>query len=151
MTCRHPAVCPFSFECAQPDSSSETIPANIAAQQEPSINSGIAIINKVINPVITESFAPAPLASANPLQIVIPIAAAVWIAGIVVLLAYALISFLTLKKTVSVCVPVGERILACDYVNAPFILGVFRPIIYIPSFMKKQDHVIRRECSFAAS
>lgn len=141
-------VCPFSFESVLSlIPSNETIPANIAAQQEPSINSGIAIINKVINPVITESFAPAPLASANPLQIVIPIAAAVWIAGIVVLLAYALISFLTLKKTVSVCVPVGERILACDYVNAPFILGVFRPIIYVPSFMRGEtlDHVIRHE------
>lgn len=141
-------VCPFSFESVLSlIPSSETILANIAAQQEPSINSGIAIINKVINPVITESFAPAPLASANPLQIVIPIAAAVWIAGIVVLLAYALISFLTLKKTVSVCVPVGERILACDYVNAPFILGVFRPIIYVPSFMRGEtlDHVIRHE------
>ena len=141
-------ICPFSFESVLSlIPSSETIPANIAQQHEPAITSGITIVNEVVNPVISESFTPAPTNSANPLQIVIPVAAIVWIAGIIIMLAYALISYIKLKKTLSVCVPVGERILACDEVKAPFILGVFKPVIYVPSSMngKTLEHVIRHE------
>lgn len=141
-------ICPFSFESVLSlIPSSETIPANIAEQHEPAITTGITIVNEVVNPVVAESFTPAPTDSANPLQIVIPVAAIIWIAGIVIMLAYALFSYLKLKKTVSVCVPAGERILACDEVKAPFILGVFRPVIYVPSSMsgKTLEHVIRHE------
>lgn len=141
-------ICPFSFESVLSlIPSSETIPANIALQPEPAINSGITIVNEAVNPVVAESFTPAPTDSANPLQIVIPVAAIIWIAGIVIMLGYALISYLKLKKSLSVCVPAGERILACDEVKAPFILGVFGPVIYVPSSMsgKTLAHVIRHE------
>lgn len=141
-------ICPFSFESVLSlIPSSETIPVNIAEQHELAITSGITIINEAVNPVVAESFTPAPTDSANPLQIIIPVAAIIWITGIVLMLAYALFSYLKLKKTVSVCVPVGERLLACDEVKAPFILGVFRPSIYVPSSMsgKTLEHVIRHE------
>jgi len=141
-------ICPFSFESVLSlIPSSETIPANIAEQHEPAITTGITIVNEVVNPVVAESYTPAPTDSANPLQIVIPVAAIIWIAGIVIMLAYALISYLKLKKSLSVCVPARERILACDEVKAPFILGVFRPVIYVPSSMsgKTLEHVIRHE------
>ena len=105
-------ICPFSFESVLSlIPSSETFPANIAQQHKPAIHSGITIVNEAVNPVIAESFSPAPAGSANPLQIVIPVAAIIWIAGVVIMLAYALISYIKLKKAVSVCVPVGERIL----------------------------------------
>ena len=93
------------------------------------------------------AFAPALDTSVNPLQVIIPIAAAVWIAGIVIMLAYALVSYLKLKKTVSVCVPIKEGILSCDEVKAPFILGVLRPVIYVPSSMQGEtlDYVLRHE------
>ena len=141
-------VCPFSFgSIFSLVPSSETIPANITVQQEPAINSGITVVNEFINPVIAESFTPAPTDSVNPLQVIIPVAAIVWISGIVIMLAYALISYIRLKKTVSVCVPVSKRILSCDEVKAPFILGAFKPVIYVPSSMTGEtlDLVIRHE------
>ncbi len=129
-------ICPFSFESVLSlIPSRETIPMNIALQQEPAINSGITTVNDVVNPVIAESFAPAPGNSANPLQIIIPVATIVWIVGMGIMLAYVLISYLKMKKTVCVCVPVGDRVYACDDVKAPFILGIFRPVVYVPSSM----------------
>ena len=141
-------VCPFSFETVLSlIPSGETIPANIAMQQEPVIHSGITIVDETINPVIAESFRPDPAASVNPLQIIISIVVCVWIAGIVALLIYALVSYLKLRKTVSVCVPVGEKIFACDEVKTPFILGIFRPRIYVPSGISEEtlDYVLRHE------
>ena len=141
-------ICPFSLKSVfSLIPSSETVPSNIALQNEPHINSGITIINEAVNPVITESFAPALDTSVNPLQVIIPIFAAVWVVGIVVMLAYALVSYRKLKKTVSVCVPIKEGILSCDEVKAPFILGVLRPVIYVPSSMQGEtlDYVLRHE------
>ena len=141
-------ICPFSFESVLSlIPSSETIPSNIALQHEPAINSGITIVNETVNPIIAESFTPAVGNSVNPLQIVIPILTVIWFTGVVVMLAYALISYLKLKKEVSACVPVGGNIFACDEVKAPFILGVFKPIIYVPSSMKGETlkHVIAHE------
>ena len=141
-------VCPFSFKSVLSlVPSSETIPANIALQPEPAINSGIKIVNQTINPVIAESFTPSIGDSVNPLQIIIPVMAMIWIAGVIIMLLYALISWMHLKRTVSACVPVGEQILACDEVKTPFILGVFNPVIYVPSSMSGEtlDYVIRHE------
>ena len=141
-------ICPFSFESVLSlIPSSETIPAGIALQPEPAIHSGIWIVNEAVNPIIAESLSPAPGNSANPLQILIPVAAIVWLTGIVIMLAYALISYLKLKETVSAGVPVGERLLACDEVQTPLILGVIRPIIFVPSSIngKTFEHVVRHE------
>ena len=141
-------ICPVSLESVfSLIPSSETVPANIALQHAPAIRSGIDFVNEAVNPIIAESFTPSPVDSANPLQLVIPAAAIVWIVGLVSMLAYALISCLRLRKTVSVCVPVGERIFACDEVPSPFILGVFRPRVYVPSSMNGQTlaQVIRHE------
>ena len=140
--------CPFSFESnLSLIPNSETIPSDIAIQQKPAIDFGIKSFNEAINPIIAESFTPDPVSSVNPLQIVIPVLAIVWIAGILIMLAYALISYMKLKKTVSVCVSAGEKVFACDDVETPFILGVFKPKIYIPSSMEGDTlvHVIRHE------
>ena len=129
-------ICPFSVESAfSLIPSAGTIPAGIADQGRPSVDTGIALVNDAVNPVVSASFSPDPANSANPLQIIIPVAAAVWIAGIFILLAYALISYMKLRKTVAVCLPAGENVFACDEISTPFILGIFRPEIYVPSSM----------------
>ncbi|MBQ9614098.1 MAG: peptidoglycan DD-metalloendopeptidase family protein [Lachnospiraceae bacterium] len=129
-------ICPFSMESTfSLIPSTETIPSGIADQNRPSVNTGITLVNDMVNPAISASFTPNPGDSVSPLQIIIPIAAAVWITGMILMLAYALISYLKLKRSVMACMPVGEDVFACDEINTPFILGVFRPLIYVPSFM----------------
>lgn len=129
-------VCPFSLESVLSlIPSRETVPDRIETMERPTIDSGIVIVDNAVNPVIEHHLSPRPDASANPLQIIVPVLAAVWIAGMVTLLLHAWISYLRLKKSVGACVPVKDRILACDDVQSPFILGIFRPAIYVPSSM----------------
>ena len=117
--------------------SREPIPADIALSPAPAIDPGIPAINGAVDPVIGP-FAPDPqaVASADPLQLLIPAAAVIWLAGVSVMLLYALISYWKLRKTVAAAVPAEGRVYACDEVGSPFILGVFRPRIYIPSAME---------------
>lgn len=141
-------LCPVSFESAfSLIPSSETIPPDIAIVQKPAIHSGIALVNQAVNPIIAGFSTPAPAESVNPLQAVVPVVSIIWIAGVMAMLAYALFSYLKLRKTVSASMPLRDRIVACDDIKAPFILGVFRPRIYVPSSMSGQtlDYVISHE------
>ncbi len=57
----------------------------------------------------------------------------IWMAGVAIMLLYAVISYLRLKKEVSASILVKDNLHICDEVKSPFILGVFCPRIYLPS------------------
>ena len=86
-------ICPFSIESALSlIPSTETISPEIMMDWTPEISTGIEPLDQVVNPVISTSFAPEPSASANPLQILIPIAANIWLLGVLVMLIYTALS-----------------------------------------------------------
>lgn len=57
---------------------------------------------------------------------------AVWLAGAGGMLVYALVSYVLLKKKVGTSTRLRDNIYQSENVGSPFILGVFRPIIYLP-------------------
>ena len=141
-------VCPFSFESVL-----SLVPsAEILAEKElyvaaPQINTGIPTVNSAINPIISESFAPNPGDSVNPLQVITALASWVWIVGVAAMLGYSFVSYIRLRKKVSASMNIGDNVFICDYISSPFILGAFKPRIYIPSAMdeKNRDYVISHE------
>lgn len=127
-------ICPFSFESALSlIPSAETISPEIMMDWTPEISTGVSSIDKVVNPIITDTFAPEPIASANPLQLLIPLLAIVWAIGIIAMLVYAAVSYFRLQKKVCASLSVRDNIWICDDIQTPFILGCFKPSIYIPS------------------
>ncbi|MDE7297242.1 MAG: M56 family metallopeptidase, partial [Lachnospiraceae bacterium] len=112
--------------------SAQTIAPEIMYTPEPAIHSGLLVINTVVNPVLTNAFAPGTGDSANPLQILIPVMAAVWLAGILVMLALAGISCLRLRRRVRTAVLLRENIYQSENVSSPFVFGFLRPRIYLP-------------------
>lgn len=141
-------ICPFSIESVMSlIPSAETISPEIMMDATPEINSGIPILNNTINPVISESFAPDPATSANPLQLWIPTFAVIWIVGIMGMLLYTAISFIRVKRKVATAVLLRDNIFQSENVISPFVLGIIRPKIYLPFNMNEQDmdHVIAHE------
>ena len=63
----------------------------------------------------------------------LPALEAVWLAGVGAMLLYAAGSWLLLRRRVRFAVPMGDRLWLCEDVDSPFILGVFRPRIYLPA------------------
>lgn len=61
------------------------------------------------------------------------ICTAVWLLGMAAMIAYGLISYLRLRKKLSVSLRQDGCIYICDEISSPFILGLFRPRIYLPS------------------
>ncbi len=141
-------ICPFSLESVLSlIPSAETVPADIEMMGQPAVNTGLDVINDAVNPLISGSLAPEPYASANPLQVLIPVFGGIWLAGVAVMLGYALISYLKLRKTVSASLPAEEGVMLCDEIPSPFILGIFRPRIYLPSSLEEpaKTHVLAHE------
>ena len=131
---------PFSIESALSLlPSGETVPHEILQAEKPAIQSGIPSVNAVVNPFLQDSFAPAPGNSVNPMQVVTEIAAWVWIVGVAGMLLYFFVSFFLLKRKLREAVLVKENVWACDGVDTPFLFGVFRPRIYLPSFLAEED------------
>ena len=128
-------VLPFSVESALSlIPSAETVsPAVVQFDPAPTITSGVEFIDNAVNPSLSESFAAAPLASVNPLYVWTYLAGWVWLIGLGVMLLYALVSYLRLRRRVSVSLPIQDHIYLCDAISSPFILGVVKPHIYLPS------------------
>ena len=126
---------PFSIESALSlIPSAETVsPEVVQFDPAPTITSGVTIIDNAVNPSLSESFAAAPLASVNPLYVWTYLAGWVWLIGLGAMLLYALVSYLRLRRRVSVSLCVRENIYLCDAISSPFILGVVKPRIYLPS------------------
>lgn len=126
---------PFSIESALSlIPSAETVsPEVVRFDPAPTITSGVEFIDNAVNPSLSESFAAAPLASVNPLYVWTYLAGWVWLIGLAAMLAYALVSYLRLRRRVSASIPLRENIYVCDEVASPFILGILRPRIYLPS------------------
>lgn len=139
---------PFSIESAfSLIPSAETISPSIMMDTVPSVQTGVPAINNVINPVIGSSLAPAPGASANPLQIWIPILSMIWVAGVAILFVYTAVSYWRLRRKVSEAVILRDNIFQSENVASPFVLGIIKPRIYLPFNMNGQDleHVVAHE------
>ena len=126
---------PFSIESALSlIPSAETLsPEVVRFDPAPTITSGVEFIDNAVNPSLSESFAAAPLASVNLLYVWTYLAGWVWLIGLAAMLLYALVSYLRLRRRVSASIPLRENIYVCDEVASPFILGILRPRIYLPS------------------
>ena len=143
-------VCPFSLESALSlIPSAETVSPEIMMDRTPEISTGIDSFDAVVNPIITESFAPQPMASANPLQIWIPVSANFWLLGIGIMLIYTAISYLLLRRKVATAIRLEGNIYQSENVDSPFVLGIIQPKIYLPFRMDAENlrHVIAHEQS----
>ncbi len=134
-------VCPFSLESALSllPSAEPITSEQFYYSAEPVVESGIEIIDSVINPVISHTLETDAVASVNKSQIFGFVCGVLWLLGMSAMLIYALVSYLRLKKRVSASAEYKEGIFICDDIDSPFILGVLRPRIYLPSEMTYDD------------
>ncbi len=75
------------------------------------------------------------------------IASVLWPMGILSMLLYAGISYLHIRKKTKEAVHLRDNIWLCDSVVSPFILGMIRPRIILPSSIQPEEagHVIAHE------
>ncbi|MBQ2687127.1 MAG: M56 family metallopeptidase [Clostridia bacterium] len=139
-------ICPFSFE-----SSLSLVPTSepiskeaVTTAVEPEALSEVLDTQRII---ISNTLASPAGASINPMQAISLVAAFIWAVGVAVMLIISLVSFLRLKKSVSASINVERNVYINDELSSPFVLGLFAPRIYIPSFLTEyeKEYVIAHE------
>ena len=102
----------------------------------PEIDTGITIINNAVNTMLPQ---PTPYASMNPIQSWMFVGRSIWFLGIIVLLVYSLLTLLHLKKNLQYSILYKDNIFISDNIETAFVMGVFRPQIYLPANLNDSE------------
>lgn len=139
----------------------EYIPQNIVSPQTPVISpvtpSPAPSTPNAVMPDVTTSAPQLPVAP-EPISVtdILPV---IWLMGMAVVLIYSVVSYLRLRHRLAEAILYHENVWQSDKVHSPFILGLFRPRIYIPfgldeqtlgyvlahehCHLKRKDHIIK--------
>ena len=131
-------VCPFTLESmfSLLPFKAAPLPPDITMQDAPRIDSGIAVIDNAISAVLP---AATPTASVNPLQIWLAVGSFIWILGIAVMLIYSFVSIIILKHRLCWAEHVEDNLYEADNLKTPFVIGLFKPKIYIPAGLSDEE------------
>lgn len=62
-----------------------------------------------------------------------------WLGGVVTMLGYSMVSLFCLRKKLIGAVPLQKNIYLADHIASPFVLGILRPKIYLPSALSERE------------
>lgn len=136
---------PFSIESAfslQP--SAEPIQSTTMVEGEimpyvPSIDSNFMFVEDRVNPVLRDTFAYEEAESVAPLQVVTEVTGGIWLCGMLLLIVFAMAGTIRLYLLVREAICYKGNVYLCDAVTTPFILGIIRPRIYLPSTLTEEE------------
>lgn len=117
--------------------SEETVPENIIYKEYIDIQSDNPVINSAIEPIVSDPYLEREVV--DGIQILISLVTMAWPAGVMGLLGYAIVSYLVIYLKVRESIPLRDNIYICDDISTPFILGILRPRIYLPSNIAQED------------
>lgn len=130
-------VLPFSIESAiSLIPSRETFTVNPYSDRAVHMNSGLPAVDSAVNEYIYNveiGWVHVPLDNPEPaITSKWDTLAYIWLAGALIILLYGIISYIRVKRSVSTAVLLEGNIMQCETVKSPFILGIFKPKVYIP-------------------
>ena len=122
----------------------EYVPSNIVHTEYPSVALPIPGISDAINEALPQG---QEHLVADPLEAPMSIATYVWMIGVLGMVIYSIVSYVRLRSKLSVVVPLRDNIFIADDIKSPFVVGLFRPKIYLPCNLgdKEQEYIILHE------
>ena len=120
------------------------IPNNIVHTENPEVTLPVPVLDNAINNALPQG---AEQLVADPLEAPVSIATYIWLAGIVAMIGVSMISYVKLRKSLVGAVRVRGNIYVADYITTPFVLGIFRPRIYLLSSLseQEQEYILKHE------
>lgn len=125
-------------------SSIEYIPANIVHTEFPEIQMPVPGVSDVVNRQLPQA---AEQLGADPLEFPTTFATYIWGAGFLAMAVYSVIAYFGIRKKLKVVIPLRDNIFIADDIKSPFVIGFFRPGIYLPCGLggKEQEYIILHE------
>lgn len=130
-------LCPISFESAlSPLPSTEIISPQIVEEVRPQIHSGFTAIDQPLNAYWQANYYEGVSRPASQMQHWAGLAAIVWLAGAALLLGQSLLALRRLHRQLRQAKPLpaaGSNVWQLDGLPTAFVLGLWRPRIYLPA------------------
>ena len=107
----------------------------------------VALDRPELHPEGTAEADPAPAVSARHGQVWLLLLGKVYPIGLGFMLAYTLWSLLRLRRQTAAAIGEGEGIWLADHIQSPFVWGLWRPRIYLPSDLEgeEREYIILHE------
>ena len=122
----------------------EYISPTIVHDAYPAVDIPVTTIDNAINESLPQGMEQT---VADPLEFPMAMATAVWLFGMGSLALYSLISLLFLRRRLAGAMHLRENIYLADHIDTPFVMGLLRPKIYLPSSLsqREQDYILLHE------
>ena len=135
-------VLPFSLQSPVSLQAAQS-PVTAALYELPQTQEAAQKTDEVLSGGSVEPVAPLPpveSVTAQPVPAIKPVMtvsllAAIWLAGVVMMLTYMLVSYLGIYRRVRTAVRLEDNVYRCGSWGTPFVLGLLRPRIYVPEGM----------------
>lgn len=139
-------LCPVSLSSALSllPVNPQPVSQELLLSPSPSVHTGLPLLDRPVNAALP---VPALGDSANPLQIWAFAGSWIWVGGGVFLLVYSLLSLFRLRLSLRGACPEGEGVWLSEKANTPFVIGVFRPRIYLPASLSdaEREYILLHE------
>ncbi len=142
-------LCPVSFSAPvsllgmfdapvveQRTSSIAFIPSDIVHTEYPEVSLPVPLLDDAINASLPQG---EEQLVADPLEAPTTIATYVWMLGILGVFGYGLVSYCKLRRKLVGAMQLRGNIYLADHIQSPFVMGLWRPRIYLPSALEASE------------
>ena len=138
---------PVSFESALSlVPSSKAFDSEAVDNRDYNVNTVIEVVDKSVNDYSGKYYEEVTVEPGFK-RYAVSVAACVWFVGMTGLLIYAVVSYMRLKKKVQTAILFRDNIRQSEFVKSPFVLGIIKPVIYVPYDIENadMDYIIAHE------
>ncbi len=124
----------------------EYVPSDIVHTEYPSVSLPVPGVSQIINETLPQG---REQTVADPLEAPMAIATGVWLVGLCAMAICAVVSYLLLRRRLVTASPLRDNIYLADSITSPFVMGLFRPKIYLPSAMEEREQayiILHEQC-----
>ena len=111
------------------------------------VSTGLYYVNSHVNDYLDSHYYEGVTVPTGFLDYLARYSGVIWISGMAAMMLWAFFSWHKLRRRVAEAIPEGDGLYRCDSIGSPFVLGLFRPKIYLPAAISPEDtgHVIAHE------
>ena len=127
--------------------SGQTLPEKVVDGPSFDVHTGIGLIDRPVNDYLGDRYFEGVTVRAGAGYDTMTILGYIWLIGFGLMILYAVVSWVVLRRKTTASIRVTDNIYLCDDIPTPFILGVIRPRICLPSYLSEEDtaHVVVHE------
>ena len=112
------------------------VPRDVVHNSEPSVTLPVPGMGEAITETLSQG---EEQTVADPLEASVAIATIVWLTGTAAMVIYGAVSLVRLRRRLVGAVPLERGVYLADHIGTPFVLGLFRPKIYLPSALPEGE------------